>query len=391
MAEAILAFDQHPADTTSGFDLGWDHARHGLTPPAEHLVAGNPVRQGWQAGRAAFGRRTRAATPAVQQWLTLRLTAWLHGRHFEALTVTPHYLAQLQASHCPITREALDARTTALTRLCVDAGYAAGHLAALSPRAAAAQDGMDLDALIEQLHQLQVQPATNTPIDTATARAQARWNRTHPELNLVQWSRMTVLRSFVTPLPHAQAAALPLLVLPPNRLRLRNPIQGLQVLVTLQLAKSGWSKRLPQLEALMPHASARRELHNFFMCLMPRVIAAGRPDDAQAKRWALEDAWRHPLVQSHWKRFALMLDGAQADAILARALDAGLMPQRAQLHTDEQATDGWALQTLGFSAQARMVPAQAAAAQRAGLRTLLAHRQVPAIVVPRQLALPMDA
>ena len=43
----------------TGFEIGWDHARFRLTPPAEHLLADHPVRQGWEAGRSTFGRRTR--------------------------------------------------------------------------------------------------------------------------------------------------------------------------------------------------------------------------------------------------------------------------------------------------------------------------------------------
>ena len=46
------------ADRTA-FEIGWDHARHRLLPPADHLHAGNPVRQGWEAGQAVFGTRTR--------------------------------------------------------------------------------------------------------------------------------------------------------------------------------------------------------------------------------------------------------------------------------------------------------------------------------------------
>ena len=53
----------------------------------------------------------------------------------------------------------------------------------------------------------------------------------------MHWSRLAVLMSFVTPLPHEQAARLPLLVLPPNRLRLLNPVQALQAVVTLSFTQ----------------------------------------------------------------------------------------------------------------------------------------------------------
>ena len=42
----------------AGFQIGWDHAHHGLVPPAGLLLDGTPIGQGWRAGRAVFGRRT---------------------------------------------------------------------------------------------------------------------------------------------------------------------------------------------------------------------------------------------------------------------------------------------------------------------------------------------
>ena len=49
-----------------GFRIGWEHARYLTTPPADHLHAGHPVRQGWEAGRAAFAGRTLAPARAAR-------------------------------------------------------------------------------------------------------------------------------------------------------------------------------------------------------------------------------------------------------------------------------------------------------------------------------------
>ena len=49
--------------------------------------------------------------------------------------------------------------------------------------------------------------------------------------------------SYATPLPHAVAAALPMLVLPPPRLRLLNAVQCLQALLTLQFTREGYTQR----------------------------------------------------------------------------------------------------------------------------------------------------
>ena len=103
------ALPMPPADAFErlGFEIGWDHAQHRLTPPADHLHGGHPVRQGWEAGRLAFGTRTLRPTRSVQTWLQLRLQAWANGLPFEALMVTPHYLAQIDVLQCPVTREVL--------------------------------------------------------------------------------------------------------------------------------------------------------------------------------------------------------------------------------------------------------------------------------------------
>ena len=52
-AAADLRAAEPTAFDATGFEIGWDHARVRLTPPPSQLLAGHPVRQGWEAGRAA--------------------------------------------------------------------------------------------------------------------------------------------------------------------------------------------------------------------------------------------------------------------------------------------------------------------------------------------------
>ena len=149
MTQSLLSFDTLPADPLDrvGFDIGWDHARHALVPPAELMLDGTPVSQGWLAGRAVFGRRSAVSTSrGVRQWLALRLQAWRGGIDFDGLQVTPHHLVQIETSHCPVTRAALGGATSGddapvITRLREDAGFAAGNLAVppLVPSRAAAR------------------------------------------------------------------------------------------------------------------------------------------------------------------------------------------------------------------------------------------------------------
>ncbi len=78
-----------------GFEIGWDFAHYRLVPPAEQLLPGNPVRDGWEAGQSVFGVRTLRATPHVKKWLQLRLGAWTRGKAFDLFQVTPNFLERI--------------------------------------------------------------------------------------------------------------------------------------------------------------------------------------------------------------------------------------------------------------------------------------------------------
>lgn len=348
MAQAILDFPAQPADDDVAFELGRDFARHALTPPLEHLPAGSPLRRGWVAGRAGFGARTLAPTPHVRQWLQLRLHAWRCGLSFEGMLVTPNYLRQIDVAWCPVTRRALTCQTggvsdASVARVRDDAGYAAGNLAVISSQASAAKGGCNFDGALALMRLAEAVPAP------------AAGESVRPELDglgAAEWARVAVLCSFVTALPHEQAAGLPLLLLPPNRLRMLNPVQALQALLTRQFGLQGLSARLARIEALLPGRAPQRDFRLFVNALLPRVLECGRHADAQAMRWTLEDAWRDPLVLRCWSRLARQLTAAQTERIVIRANVPSLDGQRAQPLTPDQATEGWALERHGHSLEA---------------------------------------
>jgi hypothetical protein len=328
-----LDMDDAPASVSThervGLALGRDYALHGLTPPIAHLYPQSPLQRGWMASR---GRAVRSpASPQVALWLALRTHAWARGRHFEDLLVTPHHLAQLDVGHCPITRELLSDDNRSIDRVRDDAGYAAGNLAVMSHRANQAKGPRGYAALRALSDSCAAGPITRIG-----------------GLTEAEWRRQAVLASFVTSLDHEEAACIPLHVLPPNRLRLFNPIQALQALVTRQLATPGWSARLARLEALLPTDALRSDFNRFLLALAPRVLAAAQLQQPHEIRWALEDAWAVPLVQKRWTRFALQLSAEQAEALVERAAAKKLSPVRVQRHDD--ATDGWALATGGYAA-----------------------------------------
>jgi len=345
MAQTLLAFESHPADPQLGFDIGWDHARHGLLPPPEQWLDGNPLHQGWRAAKACFGERTLGASRRVRLWLALRRHAWRRGRAFEAAEVTPHYLGQIEVAHCPITRQPLGQADASVDRVCDRAGYAAGNLAMMSVQANRAKGAL---GWVEALRRArEAEAAEDGHIDGLDAAA---------------WSRLAVLVSFVTPLPHEQAARLPLRVLPPNRLRLLNPVQGLQALVTRELARPDGTRRMRTLAGLLPDEALRADFHRLLSALLPRRLEAGRDANARALRHALEDAWCDARVNRCWQRFALQLDEALVDTLLQQGADAAIAGTRTLLHDRGTATEGWALDTRGRVA----LPTEAQRRQHAG-------------------------
>jgi len=351
MAQTLLAFDTHPGDPQVGFDLGWDHARHGLVLPPEQGLDGKPLHQGWRAGKACFGARTLGASRRVRLWLALRLHAWQRGRAFELAEVTPHYLGQIEVLTCPITRRALVQAEMSVDRVCDHAGYAAGNLAMMSARANRAKAALGWEDALQRAQQARADDSIEGGcIDGLDAAA---------------WSRLAVLMSFVTPLSHAQAARLPLHVLPPNRLRLLNPVQGLQALVTREMARPDGTRRLRALAALLPGEALRPDFHRFLSALLPRRLEAGQGADAWVLRHALEDAWSDARVNRSWQRFALQLDEATTERLLQRCAAGALAGTRVLLHERATATEGWALDRGGWAATVgvgvRRVPARAAA------------------------------
>jgi len=316
------------AHERTGLALGRDYALHGLTPPIAHLYPQSPLQRGWLASR---GRAVRTpASAQVEQWLALRTHAWARGRSFEDIQLTPHHLAQLDTTHCPITRELLADDNRSIDRVRDDAGYAAGNLAVMSLRANRAKGSRGHAALADMAASCAAGPVTRIG-----------------GLAEADWQRLAVLASFVTPLSHEQATQIPLRVLPPNRLRLFNPIQALQAFVTRQLATPGWSARLSRLEALLPGDALRTDFNRFLLALAPRVLAAHELQTPHDIRWALEDAWAQALVQKRWTRFALQLRPEQAEALVERAAAKKLSPVHVQRHED--ATDGWALESGGYA------------------------------------------
>ena len=283
-----------------GDALGFDYARYGLVPPAPCLWPGHPVREGWERGRRLMTRRTRPATLAVTRWLALRLAAWQRGEAFDDHQITPQVLRSLEvATHCPVTGRALgnDARV-----LPVDArrGWVAGNLVLLDPAFAERWAAIDWDAARDALARAEVDPETDAD-----------------GLPLRHWRRIVALKSLATPLPHDEAARIPLRVLPPNRVRLVNPIQELQAVLTLQLSVPGWGQRARGIAESLP-SELRIEFNLFFNSLLAQALRQGHGDAKPEMRDALAAAWGDAVVLRRWGRFAALVDAALAGTLVER-------------------------------------------------------------------------
>jgi len=346
------------ADRT-GFDIGWDHARHGLVPPAPLLHAGTPVCQGWMAGRAVLGRRAPGTHRTTRQWLQLRLLAWRAGVAFDTRQVTPQHLARIHVTRCPVLRRPLGGTTAdpaapVVERLDPHAGYVAGNLAVIGRLAAQAREDVDLMQAVRhaRLAELGGEPVAG--------------------LDAAAWWRLAVLRSFVTPLPLHQAARLPLAVLPPAGVRPVNGVQRLQLLVTLQFAAPGWSERTRDIAALLPEHTLRHDFNLFVGALAPRVLEAGaNPADLPQ---ALEDAWLHERVQRRWQHFALSLGEAGVESLLAQAGARGPAPPCARHPTPAPGAASRALAAPPRAVRRRTGPPPSVPASRASAHRLHAAR-----------------
>ena len=259
-----------------------------------------------------------------------------------------------QATHCPVLRTPLGGAasqpgTPVIERLNPDAAFAAGNLATMSQQAASARVGVDVMQAVRRARALEAGAAPCAGLDTGA------------------WWRLAVLRSFATPLPFADAARLPLAVLPPNRVRLLNAPQGLQALVTLLFTAPGWAARCRRLAGLLPEHTLRHDFNLFVGALAPRVLEAGGAPSAL--RQALEDAWLQQRVQRRWQHLVLSLGEPATEQLLERAAADGLAGRRTLCHAREQATEGWALAERGRTPRPHagagfIVPRRAAAAPR---------------------------
>ncbi len=285
----------------TGWQLGFDHAKHGLPLPAAHLHQGSPLFAGWQAALSkASSTRHRDPAPGVRHWLALRLQAWQEGVAFEEHLLTPHYLSQLQVQHCPVSRLALHdeaghPQARRWVRLRQDKGYNAGHLVCMGATAAKALEGRSAT----ELHGL--------------AQRAAAMACTLEGLDAGAWARLAGLVALVTPNADAHQA---LPVQAPNRLVIVNPLQALQAWVARQLGAAGWAQRLQALHDALPTVAARQAASALAAALAPHALTV--PLSGPERLHALEDLWLDARVQRRWLALAQTVSPLIAERLLTQ-------------------------------------------------------------------------
>jgi hypothetical protein len=350
MTQVELALPPAPPlrDDPVGFQIGWDHAHHGLVPPPEWLLEATPIGQGWRAARAVLAGRVWPAHRCTRQWLALRLEAWRNGAAFDLQTVTPGHLAQIEVRLCPVLRLPLGGASPApgaarIARLDPQAAYTAGNLVMLSEAADRAWQGLgvlDLERCARAAEATErlargfaAGPAV--PAVTTTGDDPARTP------DAAAWWRLAALRSLATPLHAAEAARLPLAVTPPPRVRLLNAVQALQALLTARLAGADWSAQMAAVAAQLSAHDLRIDFNLWVGALAPRVLEA----QAQGRdiALALEDAWLAERVQRRWQHFALALGTLGCEQWVQRLAVRQPGGRTARTPGFGPATEGWAL------------------------------------------------
>lgn len=306
---------------------------------------------------------------AAQRWWRLQGAARRAGRRVEPLLVTPRFVDRIHSAQCPVTRAPLGPRSAVTVPLRDDAAVAAGHLVTLSPAAAAAAaDGGTWSQ------------AWAVADNLADGMTNPQGAQVHG-LDAAAWRRLAVLRSFVQPLSPAQAAGLPLLVLPPNRLRVLSPVQGLQVVVTLALQGPDRARRLLQLARLGPDEDTRMALRVFVLTLLARCPAYTETLAGPAGRLALEDLWLDALLQRRWQRLASRLTDADALDLLARARHQRLLGTGWRPLEPGFAVDGWDLPASPGPALKSGHARRQALASTTGCASAVAPRRVASAVL----------
>ena len=289
------------------------------------------LHQGYKAGRAQTGARTLQPHAGVDAWLATRLQALQWQRAYDADCLNPRLLSQIAKSHCPVTGAWLSPDSLSQERPRLTAAHVA-RLATLAPGQAyvpgrvVVMSAQALGWLEDTLQSLDGAAEGETLWRALQARAREACQDGATQASPESYERLAALVSYVTPLSHREACALPLLVLPPNRLQLSNPVQAVQALLTRLFVAGQPSRELAALRQLIQPRAVQQRLDAFVRAFRHALAAVwsarqvrfeGGAQDALLDT-CLEEAWRVREVQACWHQLARQWDAAECEALLQR-------------------------------------------------------------------------
>lgn len=193
--ERLVERNGRALDSKIGFEIGWDIASYGLRPP---VLPNDALLSGYEEASSRRASKPLTHDRFVRKWLQLRVGAWLRHRVVDE-AVTPAYLRNIDATHCPVTGCALTYGTGADTDWSVDrinncGGYAPGNLAVISAQANRAK-GRKTFAEVVAL-------AANTPEGSP--------------LTSLQWARMAALMLVPCHITETECPVIPYPLKPPR-------------------------------------------------------------------------------------------------------------------------------------------------------------------------------
>lgn len=303
-----------------GFDIGWEFASYGLSPPKD---AEPEVHQGSRAGASHFGYRHASDDRFVRKYLHLRMSAWRRGRIFD-VAVTPEYLKQISTPYCPVTRQALTVATGtgsdwSIDRVINDGGYACGNLVVMATRANIAKDSMSYGELLHM----------------------TRLKGPQYGLTPLEWARMAAMVGMSAD----EHSILPLLVTPPAGMGIANRYALLQFATMRLNFRRTRAEAHSALRDACPGKKAKKAMEEFLLVAGKKVVAKVRtPGNLVELSWAIGDAWLDGTLLKLFRKWMAELPARGEEA----CLHALLRFEKSIKSAEKDMASTWGLETHGY-------------------------------------------
>ena len=234
--------------------------------------------------------------------MQIRLSAHRRGIPFCTTTVTAGFLKEMDVEFCPITRVRLTHSTGLDTDWSVDRidnseGYVSGNLIIMSTGANSAKDSLDLSQLGHLAICCTLRPKAGYPLSAEA------------------WQRLWTLASFGSAISEKQVRDWPLVIFPPETVPLQKAWAfkiWMHCIACGQMPTCSLVDLVDSKKQLQAIAALRGLLQDACKRATASLKAEHGLNNPKVNRWAMEDAWREPLVNRGYKRLLLVMSDATA-------------------------------------------------------------------------------